>query len=537
MQELYELTSPQKTIWLTEQFYKGSSINNVSGTLIIDAQVDFNILKKAINIFVQKNDAMRIHLKFTEDEVMQYIVESTDFEVDLTKIEDEESLKKWENNLAKTPFSMIEVPLCSFKMFKYPNGKGGFNATLHHIISDAWTMGLLIEQIMDNYYNLTNNIDIDLENSYSYIDYINANKEYRNSIKYIKDKEYWNNNFKDEFNVAKIMPNIINKNDTEANRKNIELSTEINNNITEFCNTNKISTFTFLTAVIQIYLSKINKNKTVVIGTPVLNRGNFKDKQTLGMYISTVPFKVNVEETMTFKEFISYLSIEQLSLFRHQKLSYEEIYNIAKENNSITSIYDVMFSYQNTKYIQQKGDIKYCTNWLFCGHISNTIDIHVCDMHNTGEIGFLYDYQINTLTEEEIESIHKSLMFIIDNILNNSDIKIGDIQIQESNKLSTDDEFKIFNDFNNTGSIEINKTVIDIFDEISLEYENNIALKYENNEITYKELRNKMNFIADILRKNGVGRNKPVAMLFHKSIEMIIGMLAIMKSGRLLCSN
>ena len=71
--ELYDLTNPQKSIWLTEQFYKGSSVNNICGTVLIDEKVNFDLLCTAINIFIKDNDSFRIHIKIDKNgNVKQY---------------------------------------------------------------------------------------------------------------------------------------------------------------------------------------------------------------------------------------------------------------------------------------------------------------------------------------------------------------------------------------------------------------------------------------------------------------------------------
>ena len=79
----YELTAPQKSIWLTEQYYKNTNINNVCGTFYSDEILDFEILKKALNTFLQSNDSFRIKLHFTEDKVVQYFsdLENIDFKI------------------------------------------------------------------------------------------------------------------------------------------------------------------------------------------------------------------------------------------------------------------------------------------------------------------------------------------------------------------------------------------------------------------------------------------------------------------------
>ena len=73
MKNLYSLTNPQKSIWLTEQFYKGSNVNNICGALTIKQPLDFEKFKQAINLFVKNNDSFRICLTLDNNEVKQYI--------------------------------------------------------------------------------------------------------------------------------------------------------------------------------------------------------------------------------------------------------------------------------------------------------------------------------------------------------------------------------------------------------------------------------------------------------------------------------
>ena len=110
--ELYDLTNPQKSIWLTEQYYKGSSINNVCGTVLIDDIVNFDILSKAINVFLRDNDSFRIHLLIDNDgNVKQKIVEYSEQDFVVTNIEDNDDLLLFESKLARTPFDIIEHDL------------------------------------------------------------------------------------------------------------------------------------------------------------------------------------------------------------------------------------------------------------------------------------------------------------------------------------------------------------------------------------------------------------------------------------------
>jgi len=70
---LYDLTNPQKLIWFTEEFYKGTPIENITGTVLISEKVNFHLLEKAINIFTQKNDSFRLKFIYENQKVKQYV--------------------------------------------------------------------------------------------------------------------------------------------------------------------------------------------------------------------------------------------------------------------------------------------------------------------------------------------------------------------------------------------------------------------------------------------------------------------------------
>lgn len=123
----YELTYPQKSIWLTEQFHSGTSISNVSGTLIFDNEVDFNILEKSIRIFVSKNESMKIKLCLINGNPKQYIDHNFELDIDYIDLSDsndfESDLKNIESLIVNKPFELLDSNLFKFTIIKAPYGK------------------------------------------------------------------------------------------------------------------------------------------------------------------------------------------------------------------------------------------------------------------------------------------------------------------------------------------------------------------------------------------------------------------------------
>ena len=177
-ENIYALTNPQKSIWLTEQFYRGTSIENITGSVSVLQNVDFGILKKSINLFVKKNDSFRLKFTVKDSTVMQYVDKFTEFDIEIISVETDKDVKIIERKMCDTPFNTLDNFLFDFKLFKFPNGNGGFIINAHHLISDAWTAGLVVNEIMGYYEALIKGEEISDEPNPSYVEYINSEKEY-----------------------------------------------------------------------------------------------------------------------------------------------------------------------------------------------------------------------------------------------------------------------------------------------------------------------------------------------------------------------
>lgn len=522
--ELFELTNPQKNIWNTEQFYKGSTIGNLVGTLIIDEPVNFVLLKKAINIVIKNNDGLRLRLLLAHNTVRQYISSYNPIDFEILELPTIGSLKDVENNIVNISFNIINTNLFEFTIFKFADGHGGFITKLHHIIGDAWTMSLLANQIITNYSNLLNNKKIE-DTSYSYIDFINSEKDYLSSYKFKKSKEFWNSEF------DTLSPSYITESDSKsflAKRLSYSLDKDFCMEISDFCEKHKTSPYSIFMSVLSIYLSKINHVIDPIVGTPVLNRNNFREKNTMGMFISTVPFKSHIEYENTYISFLEDFSKKEFAIFRNQKYPYNILLNdVRKKFNISRNIYDVALSYQNAKNNSSTSDVKYHTRWIFNNTVSNNLDIHIYDSDNTGILSLSYDYKTELFKEIDIVLLHKRLISLLRQVLDNPTILIKDLKI-----ISEEEENYIFNIYNNTNSQSSNNVpVIALFREQVKMNPSSLAICDANICYTYKELDNLSNHLANILLEKGVQKGDKVCLFFENSIELIVSILATLKVG------
>lgn len=506
--EIYDLTSPQKSILYTEQFYKGSSINNICGTAIIHTEINFDVLKKAVNVFVENNDSFQLRLVLVDNEMKQFKTDFEPFDVEIVDLGSKDELAILEEKMYRTPFDITKKCLYDVKLFRYKDNSGGFIFNVHHLIGDSWALGIVAREVVHTYECLLQNVPTPKNEDFSYINYINSEKEYVSSNKLKKDKEYWDNIFETIPEPATIPSTTLSKTDTNTNtnfscegkRNSFTVPKNIMDEITEYCKLNNISVFNFFMAVYSLYIGRVSNSNDFVIGTPILNRTNFKEKNTTGMFINIAPLRINIDNAQDFKSYVLSIAKNSMSMLRHQKYSYQYVLEGLRERDfSLPNLYNIVLSYQITSAVDNNG-IPYETTWSFNGNCADDIDIHLYDLNNTGNIIVAYDYKVSKYEDKDIENIHNRVLHIIKQILAKTDICLNDILV-----VTSSEKYKILYNFNSTEiKYDFNKTVHCLFEEQVSKTPDKIAIVCNNEKLSYEELNNKANMVANYLINSGI---------------------------------
>ena len=516
----YDLTYPQRSIITTEQYYENPHISAISGYTVYKSTVDIGLLKKAIEVFLSNHDAYNIKFSKVNNEIKQYIDTQAKPEVKHSKFANIEAVKEF---ISSVSFTLLDSQLYYFTTFETDNNEFGYAVSTHHAITDAWSQTLMVTQINLIYDELLHGKAADNFPKSSFFEAIDQENHYLFSKKFIKDKMFWENEYNEQLELPEIRDN--HKFDSKAKR----VSFKIDKKYFDFCTNNKITPFSFFLSSLFIYFSRIFNNKNIIIGTPVLNRTNYQEKNVLGMFISTQGFKQFVDDEITAKSFLQNINSTQFSLLRHQKYPFELIQKYYGENyDRKQNLYDILFSYQNARAISNDElPFDYESEWTFSGAQADALAVSVYDIDNSGDLQIGYDYIETIYSEKEINEIHSRLFHILDQIIDNININLKDIEI-----ITESEKEKLVFDFNKTfEKYDTSLTISKLFEKVAKDYPDQTALIFDDKSVTYNELNRKANYLANILRNNGVKNNDIVGILSYRSFEMIVCQLAILKCG------
>ncbi len=527
---MFKLTNPQLNIWFSQQFLKDSNACNICGSGLIKEKVDIPLLKQAIVRLVQENDSFRIRLTVNDSEPFQYIAADDIYGVDdisVVNLPSTEYLMSFEEEFVKETFSLLDSRLFTFKLAVFPNGYVAVVLNLHHIISDSWSMGITIQEIVKIYHCLLSNKDY-VSDTVSYTEHILAEQKYLDSKNFQKDKTFWMSYLQDPptpTSIPSLSDNFVDSPD--GSRLTFRLDKQIMERINKLCSDFRVSNYVFFMSVISLFLANAGNVDDVLIGTPILNRANFKEKRSTGMFVTTVPFRTHVFKNMRFSEFLEANRSAFTSILRHQKYPYSQLMeDLGNKDNSISHLYNIAVSYQITKTLSHdNGDCE--LNWAFTGNCMNDISIHLYDLNDIGSLEVDYDFVNSKYTQADVMVWHNRLCSMIEQVVSMPDILLQNVQfITDKERLQLTQNLQ-------SGFLDcpLDCTIIDLFQKQVRLHPDSIACVYQDTRLTYSQLDKKANQLAHYLSNQGVKSNDIVGVCMHKNDFFVISILAILKLG------
>lgn len=508
-----KLTKPQKLIYDMEK-YTGGAISVICGSMLINGKEDINKLKEAVNEIYKLNDALRIHIMESKNGAEQVVSEYVKRDVEVLYFENKDELDSYSEVYAKEPIDLYGN-LCEIKIVILSE-KFGILVKLHHMVGDAWTLSLLGTQ----FNKILNGEKVE---GYSYVDYIKKEGDYLQSTRYEKDKEFFIEQFKKCDEVTYI--NEKQSRSNLGNRKTFIIDNVGAKQIREYASEKGISPFVLFTTVLVIYMNRIKMNaEKFYIGTAVLNRRGPKEKNTMGMFVNTVPMLAEINNEKSFAENLKNIKAMVFSILRHQKHHYGDVLSEIRKKYSFTEkLYDVMISYQNATVTGAKCE----TTWYYCGEQTESLEVHIDDRDNEGIFRIHYDYLVDKFTEHDINMLHQHIENLLFDAIENDSKLIYELDI-----LTTDEKQKLFFDFNDTVTDYLgNECIYELFEKQVQERPDTVALCFKDKLYTYSELKNLINSYSNALDYYNIRKGDVVAVHIERSYKLIALQLATLKIG------
>ncbi|AMM92982.1 peptide synthetase [Peribacillus simplex] len=523
-EECYPFSHPQRRIWYTEVIYSGKGICNLKFLFKIHRKMNYSILNRAVNRVISEHDGLRIRLKENRHrEPEQYFVKHQERKFDFfdfSSERDPDLLEKWIEQKAQETFTLFDSDLYYFALIKISDNECAVFGNVHHIIMDGLSIQIWTRQIAKYYYEFHSEKDVSIPKS-SYVQFLIDEQTYLNSSRFQKDQSFWLEEFKTLPSVTGLKPYNAYQVSTRASRESFILSEHSKKKVEEFSDHSGFSIYTLFVAALSLSMYRWTSSLDIALGMAYGNRMTKMERELIGMMVSTVPLRMDIDPEEEALSFIGRVSRKQRKALRHQKYPFDLLLKqMNQENNNSVRLFGTTIDYRERG---ESGDSLWIPNREevqdFAVHLENLTDIDSLQVH--------IDYREELFSKEEITRFFKTMLALMENIYKNPKQKVAEIEI-----LSEEDKRKSLVEFNDPKlDFPPQATIHELFEQQAMIHPNAIAVMYEKERLTYRELNERANQLAHYLQKKGVGPDSLVGLCVERSPEMVVGILGILKAG------
>ncbi|MFP4499142.1 MAG: condensation domain-containing protein, partial [Vulcanimicrobiota bacterium] len=521
--EYYPLTPAQKRLFIIEQMSGVGTTYNVPLILEIDGELDKKRFIDAFDKLVQRHEILRTGFEVVNGEPVQRVFKKVKYRKNYREI-DEEHIDDVILDFVR-PFDMKEKPLFRIELLKTGYQKHVFVMDIHHTIFDGSSMVVYVKELAELYEG--NDLP---ELAVQYKDFAVWQNKLLNSVTIEEQEKFWLEKFSGDVPILDLPTDYPRPTEMEhqGDRINYKLTEELTDTVKQIARKTGTTPFMVMFSAYNILLAKYSSQEEIVVGIGNAGRNKAELQNLIGMFVNTLPMRSFPTDSRTFAEFLNLTKKNVLETFENQDYPFDTLIqklNI-KRDSSRNPLFDVAFVMQTMGFPHMKtGEIEIKPREF--GHDTAHVDLMLEIVEDENRFITNWEFRTRLFKKSTIENMARHFENLLKDVAGELDKKISSVNI-----LSSEEEDQLLNDFNRTDADwPRDKTVHQIFEEMAEKYPSNIAVIFHGKEMTYKELNERANQLARFLRKKGVKPDTFVGLMVEKSLDMIVGIIAIMKAG------
>lgn len=487
----------------------------------------YNRLNNALQQIINKHEIFRTSFCIINGELKQRIHDSIDFRIEYFEISSSD-MEEVMHHFIK-PFDLNKPPLFRIGLVKIlsENTKEGKHILIydfHHIIIDGLSINILVQELVQYYTNNRLKSEIPIIQFKDYATWYNSKT-------WDMKKDFWLSQFKSQIPELNLPYDFKRPMRQTFNGNSIffTMNKSWKDKVDYLSQQYGVTPYITFLSLFYILLAKYSGNKDIVIGTPVAGRNHEQIEKMIGLFICTLPLLRNVNQEQMFPAFLTELKEYLIQAINHQEYDLMEIINELNIKCDIrrNTLFDVMFIMQN----QGIQDISLDRQYKLCNlpvHNNNTKADLTLNVSMTSDcVYFSMEWNTDLFKKETIQHFVDSYINMIESIVEHCDVPIKEIPV-----LHREEYEKIV--------VSLNQTKKNYEKELVLQraFERQVnktllktALIYKDSQMSYNDLNMKANKLSYYLTSIGIHRDCIVGIMIRRSFEMVIGILAILKTG------
>ncbi len=538
----FPLSYGQKAMWFQHQMAP-KSIFNPAYAARIRSRIDVPRLKAAFQTVVDRHAMLRTTFRMKDGNPIQQVAPSVPVafqEVDAHGWE-KEQLKKTITEEALRPFDLEKGPLFRIHLFHVGEEEHVLLMASHHIVVDMWSQAVITNEVTQLYNAITDLPPVDFQ----YMDFVHWQQELLNSEKGEALWAYWQQELAGELPILELptdrpRPAV---QTFDGRLQTLSLGKTLTKKLQQLSEQHGVTLYMTLLAAFQTLLARYSGQQDIIVGTPTTGRSQPEFTNTVGYFVNPVAIRVHVNDEMLFPALLEQVRQKVIGALKHQdypiNLLVEKLQ--PRRDPSRTPIFQVMFVYQRAHLLAEEGLSGFAVGdagaRLQLGGLPleaipleeqvAPFDITLMMAEGSDGLAASITYNVELFEESTIQHMLQHFRNLLEGI-----VEDGNRPVQALPLLSKEEQRLLVEGWNDTHRTYPSlNTALEAFHQAVTKYPDKPAVIFHDQQMSYAELDTRANQLAHYLKTQGIGAEDVVGICVNRSLNMIVGILGILKAG------
>ncbi len=527
----------QRRLWFLYQLDPFSPIYNITAPLEIDGPIDCNVLRRSLDEVTFRHESLRTVFSSVRGEPVQVVTQPEPFGLEvkdlsfLSEMEQEEEIYSMSREDRLQPFNLRKGPLIRATLLRRAEHRHVLLLTMHHIISDGWSLGVLLQEVSTLYEAFEKGLLSPLpELPIQYADFSEWQRNWLTGEVLDAQLDYWKKQLSGappalELPTDRPRPVVASHHGAQHP---VGLSGEMVKKLYYLARQHGATLYMILAAAFNVLLYRYSRQTDILIGTPIAGRTRQELECLIGFFVNTLIIRTKAFVTSSFAGLLEQVRDTTLGAYAHQDVPFEKLVEVLspQRNLSRTPFFQVMFVLQNNALPQLRlgpALLHPLESTSETSKFELTLSLH----ENADTIRGYIEYNVDLFEPSTITRMARQFEKLLTSALNAPHQAVSSLHLLTAGEIE-----QIVHEWSGTGHAHpLAECVHQLFEAYAENHLNQVAVSGEDGSLTYGQLNRKANRLARHLRSLGVKAETSVAIFMEPSLDMMIALLGILKAG------
>jgi len=534
--EALPLSFAQERLWFLDQLQPGLAQYNMPAAVRLNGRLDEVALGQALQALVDRHEALRTRFEAVEGVARQRVQERLEVSWqcdDLSALAEDDAqaqARALTRREAGQAFDLQAGPLVRARLVRLKAQEHLALLTLHHIVSDGWSMGVLVRELAALYEQYAGGRAAGLAPlEVQYADYALWQRGWLQGQALQAQLDYWSERLRGAPTLLELPTDRVRpvQPSGRGGHQRVSLGVKTTAALRELARSEGVTPFMVLLAAYQLLLARLSGQRDIVVGSPIAGRTHAHTEALIGFFVNTLALRSRIELEDSFAQLLGQVREATLGAYAHQDLPFEKLVEALQPQRSLSHapVFQAMFVLQNVPQSELQVPGLSFSGVAQDGETTKfdlTLELQETAQGLQGSL----EYASDLFDAETIGRWARHFEHLVGELVSRAQEPLGRIGL-----LAPAERERLLSGWNETQREVPDGTLVELFEEQVSATPQAVALVYEGRELSYGELNDQANRLAHVLVGRGIGAEDIVALCLERGVEMVVSLLGILKAG------